>query len=464
MTLEEVTRLVMAGESETLEFKKTTGGLKEAAKTLCAMANQGGGRILFGITPNRTVVGQDVSDRAIEKVSAAIGRITPQVFPTIQLIPVDRNREIIMVQINPGPVRPYRYQGVAYRRVGNTTRAMADEEYNRMLLERMHKEQRWENQPATGWTVNDLDVAAIRNTFAEAVRIGRLNETENQEPEALLHGFRLIRDGALLRAAAVLFGKVERLRYDMPQCLLRVARFRGSDRSEFLDNRQFSGNAFTLLANAERFLSDTLPIAGRFKPDQMARIDEPLYPRLAVREALANAICHRDYIIEGGSIGLAVYDDGLEVTSPGPLHFGLTPDDLFEPHDSMPWNPLIADVFYKRGIIEQWGSGTLKMVSLATSAGLPRPEIEEYKNCVIVRFRPAGYVPSQRNGNGFVERQEMILDLLGRTQEGMAIREIISHLPLGTSSRQVRRGLEALRERGLAKPEGHGMAARWKRI
>ena len=341
---------------------------------------------------------------------------------------------------------------------------MADEEYNRMLLERMHKEQRWESQPATRWTVNDLDVAEIRNTFAEAVRIGQLNEPENQEPEALLHGFRLIHNGALLRAAAVLFGKVERLRFEMPQCLLRVARFRGSDRSEFLDNRQFSGNALTLLAKAERFLSDTLPIAGRFKPDQMARIDEPLYPRLAVREALANAICHRDYIMEGGSVGLAVYDDGLEVTSPGPLHFGLTPDDLFEPHDSMPWNPLIADVFYKRGIIEQWGSGTLKMVSLATSAGLPRPEIEEYKNYVIVRFRPAGYVPSHRNGNGFSERQEIILDLLGRTQEGMAIREIISHLPLGTSSRQVRRGLEALRERGLAKPEGHGMAARWKRI
>lgn len=71
------------------------------------MANQSGGRVLFGITPNRTVVGQDVSDRAIEKVSAAIGRITPQVFPTIQLIPVDHNREIIMVQITPGPVRPY---------------------------------------------------------------------------------------------------------------------------------------------------------------------------------------------------------------------------------------------------------------------------------------------------------------------------------------------------------------------
>ena len=111
---------------------------------------------------------------------------------------------------------------------------------------------------------------------------------------------------------------------------------------EFLDNRQFNGNAFTLLANAERFLRDTLPIAGRFEQDRFERIDEPLYPPLATREALANALCHRDYSIGGGSVGIAVYDDRLEVTSSGSLHFGLTPENLFAPHESRPWNPLIA--------------------------------------------------------------------------------------------------------------------------
>ena len=80
----------------------------------------------------------------------------------------------------------------------------------------------------------------------------------------------------------------------MPQCLLRVARFRGTDRMQFLDNRQLNGNAFALLANAGRFLRDSLPIAGRFEPDRFERIDEPLFPPLATREALANALCHRD--------------------------------------------------------------------------------------------------------------------------------------------------------------------------
>ena len=151
--------------------------------------------------------------------------------------------------------------------------------YNRILFEHVHNERRWENQPADGWSIDDLDVAEIRNTVAEAVPAGRLNEPGTREPEDLLRGLGLIRDGVLFGAAVVLFGSTERLEYDMPQCLLRIARFRGLDRSEFLDNRQFNGNAFTLLASAERFLRETLPIASRFESGRMERVDEPLYHR-----------------------------------------------------------------------------------------------------------------------------------------------------------------------------------------
>ena len=134
---------------------------------------------------------------------------------------------MIVIRVSPGPAAPYRYRGSAYRRVGNTTQTMSADEHNRILFERVHSEQRWENQPANGWSIDDLDVAEIRNTVAEAVRVGRLNEPGTREPEDLLRGLGLIRDGVLLRAAAALFGSTERLEYDMPQCLLRVARFRG---------------------------------------------------------------------------------------------------------------------------------------------------------------------------------------------------------------------------------------------
>ena len=278
MDFELITTLVGSGESETLEFKATTGARREAARTVCAFLNQGGGQALFGVTSAGVVVGQQVSEHTIEELSAELRQIEPPAFPTVERVPVDGDREVIVVSTTQGASRPYTYRGSAYRRVGNTTLAISADEYNRMLFERMHSEQRWENQPATGWSVDDLDVAEIRRTVSEAVRRGRLEEPVSGEPSDMLRGLGLLRDGVLLRAAAVLFGSTERLEFEMPQCLLRVARFRGLDRMEFLDNRQFSGNAFELLTNAERFLRDTLPIAGRFEQSRLERIDEPLYP------------------------------------------------------------------------------------------------------------------------------------------------------------------------------------------
>ena len=143
--------------------------LREAAATVCAMLNHRGGHVLFGVTREGDVVGQQVSDRTMKEVSAEIQRIDPAAFPETERVRVAGKLEVIAVSVNQGFARPYQYRGTAYRRVGNTTVTMSAEEYNRMLFERMHSEQRWENQPATGWTVEDLDVAEVRNTLAEAV-------------------------------------------------------------------------------------------------------------------------------------------------------------------------------------------------------------------------------------------------------------------------------------------------------
>ena len=461
LTRNEVAAMTATGESEGLEFKATTGTRREAAMTVCAMLNQQGGHVLFGVTPDCKAVGQQVNNKTIEEVSAELQRIEPPAFPKIERVPVSDDLEIIAVRVMPGASPPYQYRGNAYLRVGNTTQAMSREQYNRMLFERMHNEQRWENQSADGWTADDLDIAEIRNTVAEAIRIGRLNAPVGNDAKDLLRGLGLIRDGILLRAAAVLFGHAERLESEMPQCLLRVARFQGVDRSEFLDNRQFNGNAFALLENAQRFLRDTLPIASRFESGRMARIDQPLYPPLATREALANALCHRDYALGGGSMGLAVYDDRLEVTSTGPLHFGMIPSDLFGPHESRPWNPLIARTFYRRGIIEEWGRGTNKMVDLTASAGLPRPEIEELNDCVTVRFRLPDSLSSQYGVNELTKQQQAVLTLLQQSGDALALRHILAALGSQASKRRVRKDLATLKQKGLVASTGSGRGALW---
>ncbi|MDE0268237.1 MAG: ATP-binding protein [Acidimicrobiaceae bacterium] len=211
MTFEQITTLVAQGESETVEFKRTTGTRREGTATVCAMLNHRGGVVLFGVERDGSITGQQVSERTLEEVSAEIQRIDPPAFPEIERVWISADLEVVAVHVKRGVSPPYQYRGVSYRRVGNTTRRMSADEYNRILFERMHSERRWENQSAVGWTVDDLDVVEVRNTVAEAVRIGRLNDPGSREPGDMLRGLGLFRDGVPLRAAAVLFGDTERL-------------------------------------------------------------------------------------------------------------------------------------------------------------------------------------------------------------------------------------------------------------
>lgn len=462
ITAEQVLAAARAGESETQEFKRSTGELRSAMHALTAMLNHRGGRVFFGVEPDQRVVGQQVGDRTLEELAQEVGQIEPPVFPAVERVAVTEGREVLVVTVPQGPGRPYSHRGVAYRRVGNVNARMSRDEYNRLLLETLHAERRWENEPADDWVVADLDADEIVRTVDEAVRRGRVEDPGTRDPTELLRGLGLARDATLLRAALVLFGRDDALELRAPQCLLRVARFRGTDRTEFIDNRQFHGNAFSLLRRAERFLRDSLPVAGRVMPGLFERVDDPLYPLLALREALANAFCHRDYSIGGGSVAVAIYDDRLEVTSSGTLHFGLTPEALLQPHESLPWNPLIARVMYRRGMIEQWGRGTLKIVELMVQAGLPRPTIQDAGGCVTVRFAPARYVPPQRVAHDLSERQRAVLALLEASRGGLALREIKAGMAGQATEWEVKGDLLLLRQLGLAEPAGWGRGAVWR--
>lgn len=423
-------------------------------------ANHRGGRVLFGVEPNSRIIGQMVSDHTVEEVAQELQEIDPPVFPSIERVDLAPGRQVVVVTVSQGSNRPHSYRGKAYRRVGNTTQELSGTEYQRMLLERLHGERRWENEPAEGWSVDDLKAAEIIRTLEESIRRGRAEDPGTRDPTEVLRGLGLIRNSHLLRAAVVLFGRSQKLETTLPQCLLRVARFRGRDKTEFLDNRQFHGNAFDLLMRAERFLLENLPVAGKVQPGLFERVDDPLYPTLALREALANAVCHRDYSLGGGSIAVAIYDDRLEITSSGTLHFGLTVEALFEPHESLPWNPLIARVFYRRGVIESWGRGTIKIAELMTLAGLPRPDIEETGGCVTVRFRPSRYVPPLRVAKDVPERQRQVLAVLADKSDGAAVREIAEALGAKVT-RTIREDLAALKALGLVRNSGWGRGARW---
>lgn len=459
----ELQAIISGGETEQIEFKKTTGQRSDGAKALCAMLNGKGGYVFFGVTDAGRLVGMQVSTKTMEDLSYELRRIEPHPPLSPERVGLGDGQEVIVVSVPGGSGGPYTYDGRPYIRQGPTTVAMPQDQYRRVLLERSHPTHRWELQVARDVAVADLDHTELTRTVDEAVRRLRLEEPGTRDPEALLRGLRLLQDGHIVNAAVVLFGRADRLFPSYPQCRLRLARFGGIDKSEFLDNRQEVGNAFDLLIRAQRFLRDHLPVAGRVVPSLFERIDDPLYPPAAMREALANALCHRDYSIPGGSVGVAIYDDRLEITSTGTLPFGLTPEALSEPHTSQPWNPLLADVFFRRGMIEQWGRGTLKILELAQEAGLAAPEFIQAGGEVTVRFFPTRYVPPTRIVRELSPLQQELLAVLagaGSAQLQQIRTELRSSTPVAT----VQDNLQVLRQFGLVRLTGRGRGARWSLV
>ena len=160
-------------------------------------------------------------------------------------------------------------------------------------------------------------------------------------------------------------------------------------------------------------------------------------------------------------MNVAVFDDRLEIASTGRLPSGLSVEDLSRPHASLPWNPLMAGVLYRRGLIEQWGRGTLRIGELTERAGLPSPEFEERGGEVVVRFFPAGYVAPRSVERSLSELQQEILAMLGR--RGPTSSTVIqAELADDLSITQVRRQLQTLRTLGLVETRGWARGARWR--
>ncbi len=315
MRFEEVERIAARGESVTIEFKETTGELRQAVETICAFLNTQGGQVFFGIAPSGKIIGQQVSDRTQQEIANAIRKLEPPLPVDTAYVEVPgTDRYVIVMAVTPATeMIPFTFEGRPYERIETTTPVMPQERYQQLLLQRLHSRMRWENTPSLENDIALLDAEEILRTVRLGVQAGRLPEATGNDLGDILDRLGLRLQGQLLNAAFVLFGKEFLPHY--PQCQVRMAHFKGVDKNEFLDNRQIHGHGFALLEEALLFLRRHLPVAGRIQPGLFERVDEPLFPLVALREALVNAICHRDYSLAGGAVSLAIYDDRLEIWS-----------------------------------------------------------------------------------------------------------------------------------------------------
>ena len=458
-TSDEVALLAAAGESETIEFKATTGQRTEAARTLSAMLNGRGGRVLFGVQPGGRVTGQQVADKTLQDVTQACRDIHPWHPPSIDRVPLPtgHQRAVLVVTVPAGANEPYSHKGRYYVRSGASTVDMPDETQVSLVLERAHGWQRWEVESSQRDldAIDDDEVYAFRN---DAVAAGRAGFDADASVADVLRALHLLdTDGKPNRGAVALFGRSDAFSGEYPALGCRLVAVAGTDLGEeFRDDDLVEDNAFASLRRAmvfcEEHLHRPVRITGRLRAETGSEI-----PPEVVREALANSFGHRDYAV-AGRVQVRIFSDRLEVWSPGRLHFGLTPADLYVPHGSHPWNPNMVGCLYRRGIVEQLGSGTLRMARMCAEAGLGRPVFTADSTSVTCSVPRRGHWLAPDGLSIAVSEPEATV--LAVLADGPAARGQLA-ADVGAGAATMREMLTHLRELGLVRVEGHGRGAQW---
>ena len=384
MDYEELERLISKDETKNIELKKSTGELREGMHSACAFLNSDGGILVFGVTPSLKILGQIVSESTRRDIAQALAGIEPAVSPVIEYVnlPDKPNLQVIVLRFNPWVYgqKPYTFHGKPYYRLESITKAMPRDMFEERLRQNFPHQFSWEMRVADKITIGDLDEKKIRGLVRLGVEERRISEESLSEPiEVILEKWDLLDNGKVRNAAAFLFSRKKPIFYE-----IRLARFRGTDKNYFIDNQQAFGNFFELLDAGMGFFFKHLSLSGEIKG--IMREEHLDVPVKALREALINALCHRDYDIHQCSIGIAIYDDRIEIESPGLLPHQLTPKTIKRVHKSFPRNEVLANVLYQTTYLERWGSGVKRIIDVCKEEGSPEPFWTEEAGYTVVTF------------------------------------------------------------------------------
>lgn len=325
-------------ESEVLELKSSLAELKQGLIALAAMLNKHcRAELWFGVAPDGKVLGLDANEKTLRDVSQAIAsHIEPVIYPKIVLQPLE-GRNCLKIEAE-GWQRPYFAYGRAYMRVADEDRKLSASELTSIILQHSRDALHWEDEPC-GLSIEQL-VAEKISAFLQRAGLPA------DAPASALDKLGLLRQGQPINAAKLFFAPAP--------VELRCATFAGTSSATILDRHDFTGDVLTLLQDAERYILQNIHIGMRL--DGLYRVDVPEIPLRAVREALINAFCHRDWR-DPDFVQVAVFKNRMEIRNPGGLYEGLTVQDIRSGNVSRRRNPKVAELLRRIHLVEAWGRG-----------------------------------------------------------------------------------------------------------
>ena len=471
---------ILKRESEKIEFKENAK-TNTYIKTVVAFANGNGGKIVFGVKDNREIVGVENEFEVMDGIINAISdSCYPMIVPDISLHTLE-NKTVILVEIEGGKKKPYylKSKGMqkgTYIRSGATTRII-EEDYvlKELVLEGENKY--FDQQVCHGESVSDEEIEKFCEWLEKLARKNSENDTEIRKvTRNTLLSWKVLeeKNGRIFptNAYILLSGKENWEVSRKIQCGV----FKGETRSIFVDKKEFEGSIIMQLEKAYQYVLEKINLSSDIVG--IYRVDKYEIPPKSIREVIANAVIHRSYL-EPNDIQVALYDNRLEITSPGMLLLGVNVKRMKEGYSKLR-NRAIASVFAYVNIIEKWGSGIPRIMNEIREYGLQEPEFIIFENDFRVNIYRKNYNTTQStqgstqnriNTTQDISKKEK-LDVKNLTETDKTIINTIINNPemsqkqiadnLNWTVNKVKYYMKKFKQKNILKYEGTSQNGKWE--
>ena len=461
MLLEEIKN----GENKEIEYKRELPKHSDKyMKSVIAFANSYGGKIIFGVEDKtREIVGveEEKAFQIMDSIANAISdSCEPAIIPDITLQTVE-NKKLIVVEIAASTQRPYyikahgRENGV-YIRVSGTTRHADETRLKELMFEGANKS--YDQAICLGFEITDKDIVdlcdslyetAVNNCYSEETKQEIKKPTRNN---LLSWGIIAEKDGKTYptNSFALLTGN------EIIPTKIQCGVFKGDNRAIFVDRREFTGPIQNQIEEAYKYVLSKINLGAEI--EGLYRQDMYELPIGSIREIIANAVTHRSYL-EPGNVQVALYDNRLEVTSPGMLLNGVTIEKIKEGYSKVR-NRAIANAFSYMRIIEEWGSGIPRMFDEFSKYGLAEPELVDMDGDFRANFYRSSVTPrvTEKVTEKFTEREMSVIRLI---KNNPRITTTAMSMELGKSRKTISAIIKSLKDRNVIEREGSDRNGVW---
>jgi ATP-dependent DNA helicase RecG len=449
--------LIKEGEGLTVEFKEKY--TPKIDRDIVAFANSKGGVLLLGVDDRGKVVGE----KQTNKMKAEINAIGRNCDPSIHLKNIRQVGKIIVVDVAEGDEKPYSSSSGYFRRLDAVTQKMTQREVRALFRET--EDVSFEDIIRRDISLKDISLKKMKSFLREANMSYKISKA-NLAP--FLTSLSIYRKDRINNAGALMFAS--KVGQFIPHAESILAAFKGKDKTNIYDRNDVKDDLLVQFNEAVAFIKKHLNVRSEIRG--FDRFDIYEIPLDALREAVVNAIVHRDYRIKGTSIYVRVFDDRVEIENPGGLPYGIRKQDFGK--SSVRRNPIIADLFHRMGKVERMGSGIERMRELMHDAGLKEPVFEMDAFFRVTFYRDPRYslkADRETVEKGLVEKLgDRLVEKLGENEK--RILEIIAKnrfvtIPelskmLGISTTAVENNLAKLKVKKMLKRIGPDKGGHWE--